>query len=393
MKGVEVSGVNEIMSGPLGAVSPDENETTPGSGADAPVVSDVADGLGADRTAERVEIDGSEAEMQHANDASSGPGAYIDLQTQVLGVLSAQWTDTAQMRKASAQRELPSTITEAWVLAETRTSEALKRALRQHPLWPWLGQFRGLGGAHTARLMARIRDPRRFPGQSCENGHIMAPLYSVGDACPVTSTSGEACGGIMLLPRTGTGVRPLWHYCGLHVVDGRSPRRQCGVRATWDVVARTSLLQPDGIADAIIKNRTPVYRDIYDAAKERIARERGAAAGNAGALESGPGALLGNEDLGGADLTAERDSDTGPAVTTHVSGLALGGAEFAHVNEATGGPVVPSGERDPHNGGAEPTVESAVRNGLRPIEIHERARKIAVKAFVGDLLTAWKGLA
>lgn len=285
-------------------------------------------------------VDGADT-SSGASDAARGPGAYIDTSTALLGVLSAQWTDTQQMRKASLQRELPSNITEAWQVAETRTSEALKRALREHPLWPWLSDYRGMGGAHVARLMARIRDPRRFPGQQCENGHTMAPLYEVGSECPIRSVEDEGCGGLMLPPRETTGVRSLWHYCGLHVVDGRSPRKQKGQRATWDVISRTSILQPDGIADAIIKNRTPHYRDVYDIAKARLARERGIV------------------------VADEIESETGPE----------------GVDE--------SGRVD----GADRTAETAGDDGLRPIQIHERARKIAVKEFVADLLMQWKRIA
>ena len=36
---------------------------------------------------------------------------------------------------------------------------------------------------------------------------------------------------------------------------------------------------------------------------------------------------------------------------------------------------------------------TSVPAGLRPIQVHELARKIAAKAFVGDLLTAWKEVA
>lgn len=223
--------------------------------------------------------------------------------------LCESWEDIRKTRMAAMQRGRDDLADELRKM-EDREGRSIKKELMTLPIWPWLSQFPGLGGVHTARLIAQIEDPRRFPGQRCTEGHYFPPRYALGQPCPDND-----CGGTTLDPRPGTGVRSVWHFAGLHVGDdGRSPRKRKGQRVDWNPVARTCALQPDGLADQIIKQRVPKYRDIYDQQKERLARERGVVFGDA-------------------------------------------------------------------------------PPGLRPIEVHERARKIAVKAFIGDLLVEWKKVA
>lgn len=257
--------------------------------------------------------------------------------TALLGALATTWRDVQQMRIAAEQRELGSLdIPAALLKIETALAEATKKELRHHPVYPWLEQFPGLRGVHVARLIVRIDDPRRFPGQLCSAGHHSPPDYPVGAACPVIDRDENACLGVMLPPRPGTGVRSLYKYLGLHVVNGRSPRKTKGQRADWDPIGRTAVLMPSGIADAIVRNRVEPYRSIYDAAKARLTDERG------------------------AEPRLEIDGRRGPAL--------IEGAEVVDVVAFDTGP------------------------GLRPFQIDALARKIAAKRFIGDLLTEWKRL-
>lgn len=258
--------------------------------------------------------------------------------TQHLRALCESWEDIRKTRMACQQRGRDDLADDLRKMEE-REGRKIKKELMALPIWEWLSQFPGLGGVHTARLISRIEDPRKFPGQRCTEGHYFPPMGAMGQPCPV-----PGCGGTTLEPRPGTGVRSIWHFAGLHVGDdGRSPRKQKGQRVDWDPVARTCVLQPDGIADQIIKLRVPKYRDIYDAQKERIARERGVAVEVASVLDVGP-----------ADENVEIEGVGGEADD----------------------PIV---------------IEGGF--GLRPVQIHERARKIAAKAFVGDLIVEWKKVA
>ena len=252
-------------------------------------------------------------------DAMAGPAPSA------LAALAATRRDMLQLRLAMAQRELPPALVDGMAALESRAGVALIRELRRHELWPWLSQYPGLGGIHVATLLALIGDPHRFPGQRCSLGHTTSPGHPVGAPCGALGPDDEPCPGTMLAPRTTTGVRSLWHYCGLHVVGGRLPRRARGQRADWNPAARTAVLQPGGIAEQIVRHRIEPYRGVYDATKARLAAERGLP------HEQGP-------------------------------------AEHRCV------------------------IEDDAGRPLRPIDVERIARTVAAKAFVGDLLAAWKAL-
>jgi len=61
-------------------------------------------------------------------------------------------------------------------------------------------------------------------------------------------------------------VSALWKYCGLHVVDGKAPKRAKGEKIDWNPKLRTMCWK---IGDSFVKARSPVYRQIYDEEKAR----------------------------------------------------------------------------------------------------------------------------
>lgn len=253
--------------------------------------------------------------------------------------LTAAWEDTQRTRLALDQRGIPSADMQ---VIEDRFARQIQRELRAHPLWPWLSQYPGLGGVHTARLVALIGDPMRFPGRQCAAGHHHSAVGGSRGGeeecgCGYELADGTVCAAPIGELRPGTGTRSLWHYLGLHVVNGKSPRRMKGTRVDWNPKGRTAVLMPGGIADQIVRQRVPKYRAIYDAAKDRLSRERV------------------------TEVPDESDWDLDHPLSE--------GPEAA-VDHATGD-----------------------RSGLRPFQIDAIARKIAAKAFVADLLAEWKGLA
>lgn len=248
--------------------------------------------------------------------------------------LTATWEDVQRSRLAAEQRGLLP-VAEAMHKLEDKLGRDVKKGLTAHPLGDWLPK--GLGGVHVARLIALIEDPWRFPGRRCTEGHYMSVSArgreieaSLGDACSTETWDGP-CSGTLLPPRPGTGVRSLWHYCGLHVVEGRSPRKRKGQRVDWNPVARTVVLMPGGIAEQIVRLRVEKYRDIYDANKTRLTDTR---------------AVTSTEDV------------------------AVHGA--------------------PEGSEVDVSYVSDRHCGLRPFQVDAIARKVAAKAFLGDLLMEWK---
>lgn len=280
----------------------------------------------------------------------AAPPRYINAATEELGVLAKTFEDLQDSRLRATQRGMDD-ISDELRRIEDKVSRQMGKRLRSHELWPFLAPLKGLAGPLTARAVSMIQDPWRFPGQPCTNGHILRPIFRVGVPCPVAAdiageiealdggdtptvsaseidtptgggdssgttgprfeidssgggagpfeTSGTAddqgeidrgnggagpssptaenptefespfgCGGVLLPPRTGTGVRSIWHYAGLHATArGKLPKRRKGVVADWKPDLRTVCLQPHGLADQIVLQRTPRYRDIYNEKK------------------------------------------------------------------------------------------------------------------------------
>jgi hypothetical protein len=323
-----------------------------GSTAEIHLVSDALLGGAADVDAETERHHGSAAggargaDGNGATETDSGPSSpsrYIDHDTELLGSLAAMWQDFQQMRLSAGQRGLTTEYTAAFAKVETMFARDLKKALRKHPLWPWLSEHPGTGGVHVARLIARIGNPHRFPGQQCDRGHTFAPTHALSStsrvACPFFNKEKEQCPGRILPPRTATGVRALWRYFGL---DGDRDHAASGHR--YDRLGKTALLQPEGgIAAQIVRLRIEPWRSIYDTHKTRLTNERG--------LVSNPESETSN----GAGRRSEIENPVGP-----------NGTEAEHPDE----------------------IDRTL--GLRPFQIDAIARKIAAKAFVGDLLMAWK---
>jgi hypothetical protein len=246
------------------------------------------------------------------SDTANGLSRYVDDTTALLNVYAASFEDTQQGYIRASNRGDTYSAEELKKHTD-RLSRRLRKTLEQHVLWDWLEPLKGLAGARTARIIAAIGDPRRFPGQQCSEGHTLPPLFDEGVECPVPAVhaaenerthggdgsdlpaegdgvfdeidggfppdSDDAacesedkaarCPGVMLPPRTSDGRGSLNHYAGLHVVNGKLPQRRKGQQADWKPLLRTLLIGPKGIGDMIVMHRTPKYRDIYDSFKDR----------------------------------------------------------------------------------------------------------------------------
>lgn len=112
--------------------------------------------------------------------------------------------------------------------AEHDAELQLKRAMRRHPLGPWVAATRGIGEKQGARLLAAVGDPY---------------WHTLEDR-----------------PRQ---VSELWSYCGYG--DAAVQVRRKGVRANWSTAAK---MRGYLVAVSIVKAGGP-YREVYDQARER----------------------------------------------------------------------------------------------------------------------------
>lgn len=142
----------------------------------------------------------------------------------------------------------------------------LTRALRAHPLGPWVKAQKGIGEKQGARLLGVLGDPYVRPVMKTADGRIE--------------------------PMRARTVSELWAYSGLHVIEGetggRAPRREKGQRANWSGAAKVKAIlvavsckkQRDAACGELQKE-TPYahepdcgcspYRLVYERARANVA--------------------------------------------------------------------------------------------------------------------------
>lgn len=196
----------------------------------------------------------------------------------LLGMLAATVDDLEDLRKAAENRlrqftrtetdsdgeergfglddNHPSVKTQRIVLdnidtAYKKSVTNLERAMKNHPLGPWVQSQKGLGLKTIARLLASIGDP-----------YWMVRHEKQGDTLVVIEDR----------PRT---VSELWAYCGLAVVEGVGQRPRKGQVSNWKSEAK---MRCWNVVQPIIQTRTTIrknggatkYGDLYDELKESM---------------------------------------------------------------------------------------------------------------------------
>jgi hypothetical protein len=141
----------------------------------------------------------------------------------------------------------------------------LKRALRKHPLGPWVKQTVGVGEKQAARLLGVIGDPywntlhdrpRTVSELWAYCGYHVLPTQSSSD--PQRTFGGESVEG-----NPGHGPDETHGR-----VAGVAPRRARGQRANWNTLARSRCYL---IAESCIKQAHSPYRKVYDDARAKYA--------------------------------------------------------------------------------------------------------------------------
>lgn len=127
-----------------------------------------------------------------------------------------------------------SAIVDSLAAAEHSAVLNLQRAMRKHPLGPWVKATQGVGEKQAARLLGAIRDP------------YWNDLHN-----------------------RRRSLRELWAFCGLHVLDdGTAPARKRGQKANWHSEARKRVWL---IAASCLKQLDSPYRKVYDETREKYA--------------------------------------------------------------------------------------------------------------------------
>jgi hypothetical protein len=149
-----------------------------------------------------------------------------------LKLLTRQYYSAQNQRKANASRvRAYEALDIAVPYAEMALRDAekferhierhIKALLKKQPFYLlWLKRVKGIGPLLSASVMAEIGSPTRFPNPSS-----------------------------------------LWHYAGLHVVNGEAPRRKKGIAANWNPSLKVAAWK---IGCQFVRTRTCLGRRLYD---------------------------------------------------------------------------------------------------------------------------------
>lgn len=149
---------------------------------------------------------------------------------------------------------------------EHQSTLNLQRAVRKHPLGPWVKATIGVGEKQGARLFAAIGDP--YWNTLYDRPRLVSELWAY-------------CGLHVLHPghtragaqRSDAGVSkqgdPGQHRHDTHVnLAGVAPTRARGQRANWSTVAKTRAYL---VAESCIKQARSPYRAVYDDGRKKYA--------------------------------------------------------------------------------------------------------------------------
>ena len=135
----------------------------------------------------------------------------------------------------------------------------LKRAVRKHPLGPWIKATIGIGEKQGARLLAAIGDPasRRTVSQLWAycGLHVLHPGHTSNDS------QGRPAG----VDHLDSGQQ--WHETQGRLA-GVAPRRARGQKANWNAIAK---MRSFLVAESCIKKADSPYRPVYDAGRAKYA--------------------------------------------------------------------------------------------------------------------------
>jgi hypothetical protein len=144
--------------------------------------------------------------------------------------------------------------------AERTAIRSLERAMRRHPLGPWVASKRGVGAKQAARLLALIGDPYIKPPQivADDDREVIVParprqVSELWALCgfhvlPARHNAVETQGGNAGGNQTG---HPGQVGAGTHRLDaGVAPKRQRGIAANWNEDAR---MRTRMIAESVVK--------------------------------------------------------------------------------------------------------------------------------------------
>ncbi|NUQ97870.1 MAG: hypothetical protein HOY79_15385 [Streptomyces sp.] len=142
----------------------------------------------------------------------------------------------------------------------------LQRAVRLHPLGPWVKTTIGVGEKQGARLLAAIGDP--YWNTLYDRPRLVSELWAYCGLHVLPAR--QATGDSQCAPAGGGKQGDLGQArCGSQrITAGVAPTRARGQRANWSTTAKTRAYL---VAESCIKQVRSPYRAVYEAGRKKYA--------------------------------------------------------------------------------------------------------------------------
>jgi hypothetical protein len=178
----------------------------------------------------------------------------------------------AGARRAGADDDELETLVallELQTAVEKQAVKSLEKAMKQHPLAPWVAQAKGVGLKQSARLLAAIGNPywnhaadrpRRGPAELWAycGLHVLPAGHLPVDA-QESNVGGQLC---------HPDDQNIFGSQAVHVA-GVAPRRAKGERANWNSAAR---MRARLVAESCVKqDSSSLYRLVYEDGRKKYA--------------------------------------------------------------------------------------------------------------------------
>ena len=123
-------------------------------------------------------------EIERMTEEQAPPYRFDSPITALLKLYADVFRGIQRERKANEQRGAAPMVA-AQRVHEQRISDFLAALLQRHPLWPFLESQNGMKTALAGRFIGEIGHPHKYPGQPCADGHHIAPGSAPDGTCPV----------------------------------------------------------------------------------------------------------------------------------------------------------------------------------------------------------------
>lgn len=186
-----------------------------------------------------------------------------------LAVLTNLYIDLQKTRMAAKNRartledpDLEVLLGEVMKLEE-KAAKDISKGVKNHPFYVyWLKNVKGIGPLLSAQLILHIRGKQHTP--ECQEKR--AKYFAKKKPGEKKRTKAFTCDCPTKEIERFSNVSKLWHYAGLHVVNGKAARRRRGQKVDWNPKLKSLCWN---ISKSFVMHKNSDYRKHYEKFKKK----------------------------------------------------------------------------------------------------------------------------